>query len=99
MKAATFAMAPAMVSQLLDTVVYEAIVEMIDFDALYRLEEMLVMGILEVGQVEPEKAIAVANMMIERALHKLADDPRRHANIRPNDGMDCELCAAEAQGS
>ncbi|MDB4954749.1 MAG: hypothetical protein JWO36_2318 [Myxococcales bacterium] len=100
MKATTFAMAPVMVQKLLDSVIYEAVVETIDFDALHRLEEMLISSILEVGEIETDTAIAVANTMIERALHQLAADPRRYVNPQSGTGMDCELCAAaESHGS
>ena len=99
MKATTFAMAPALVQKLLDSVIYEAIIEMVDFEALHRLEELLVIGILELGQVAPAKGIAVANMMIDRALHQLARDPRRYAHAQPAEDVDCELCAAQGASS
>jgi hypothetical protein len=98
-KATTFAIAPAMVQKLLDEVIYESVVEAIDFDALHRIEQMLAMTLLDLGQIEPDKAVAAATMMIERAWQRLADDPRRRG-IMERSGMDCELCAAaETHGS
>ena len=99
MKATTFAMPPSAVQKLLDGVIYEALLDMVDLDALHRLEGVLVTNLLDLGEIEPDKAIAVASMMIERAWHKLAEDPRRYADPRAGDGMDCELCAEAASHS
>ena len=88
-------LAPDKAGQLLDEVIYERVLGFIDLDGLFRFEQELWAAFDDCGFAE-EVVPDLAKAMIDRALHRVPDDPRRYADIRaglPFD--DCELCEAE----
>jgi hypothetical protein len=88
---------PDQATILLDQVIYEQVLEAVDVDALYRLEQTLIMQISDLDGVSHLRAENVARSMIERALLRLPDDIRRclsAAAFLECDG--CELCDEEA---
>jgi hypothetical protein len=86
----------AQAASLLDQVVYEQVLECIDLDALYRLEQSLTMLVGEVDGVSADRIGELATAMLDRALLRLPDDVRRYlraADWPPGGG--CELCKEE----
>lgn len=93
---------PERAAKLLEEVVYERVLSFLDLDELYRFEQELWFALGECGI--DEAAIAdEAKAMIDRALARLADDPRRYASFEPPGrdplGFDCPDCAEEARAS
>lgn len=87
---------PAQAAGLLDQVVYEQVLECIDLDALYRLEQSLTMLVGEIEGIPDDRICDLATAMLDRALLRLPDDVRRY--LRAADwppGGDCELCEEE----
>jgi hypothetical protein len=83
---------------LLDRVVYEQVLDCVDLDALYQLEQSLTHLAGELEGVGPDRAAELAKAMLDRALLRLPDDVRRYlraVDFLACDG--CELCEAEAR--
>lgn len=93
---------PERATKLLEDIVYERVLGFLDLDALYRFEQELWFALGECG-VEEAAIAEQAKAMIDRALARLADDPRRYASFEPPGrdpfGFDCPDCAAEARPS
>lgn len=86
-------LAPQQAAVLLDQVIYEQVLECVDLDALYRLEQSLTMM---VADYDRDRAGEVAQAIIDRALLRLPDDVRSYLHAiagPPFDG--CELCDEE----
>ena len=81
---------PAQASILLDQVIFEQVLECIDLDALYRLEQSLAMLVAELDGVPEQRAATLAKAMVDRAVLRLPDDMRRY--LRTSDGTAAELC-------
>jgi hypothetical protein len=93
----TLPISPAMAHKLLERIVYEGVIECIDFDSLARMEDMLAMELCGTSEDDVDKAVAIAKAMIDQAWSEAISDARRYVNIQGHgDGMDCELCDAEA---
>jgi len=90
-------LAPAQVQRLLDQVVYERVLDCIDLDALYKLEQSLVMHLGEIDGVADDHIAQHAKVLIDRALLRVPGDARAYltAAAWPIDG--CELCEEEAR--
>lgn len=91
---------PAQAAILLDQVVYEQVLECIDLEALYRLEQSLTMMVGELEGVPDDHVGDMATAMVDRALLRLPGDVRgylRAAGWRAPEG--CELCEDEARSS
>lgn len=85
--------APHQAAVLLDQVIYEQVLECVDLDALYRLEQSLTMM---VADYDRDRAGEVAQAIIDRALLRLPVDVRSYLHAiagPPFDG--CELCDEE----
>lgn len=84
-------MTPEQASKLLDEVIYERVVRHIDVDGLHRFELELWLALQEVtGATDMVRA----RELIDRALVRFRDDPRRMIGASPFG--DCELCEEEA---
>jgi hypothetical protein len=88
---------PAQASRLLEEVIYERLAELVDFDAIYQLEQLLAYEIGELDELPLEEIPEVAKAMLDRAWCRLVDDPRRYVDLREGTGMDCESCVDEAR--
>jgi hypothetical protein len=91
-------LAPTQVQHLLDQVVYEQVLECIDLDALYKVEQSLVMHFGELDGVDDDQITEHARLLIDRALLRIPGDLRAYLSAAawPLDG--CELCEEEARG-
>ena len=90
---------PAQASTLLDQVLYEQVLECIDLDALYRVEQSLVMLVGELDGMDEARIAATATAMLDRALLRLPENMRGylHASSWPFEG--CAMCEQDARGS
>jgi hypothetical protein len=86
---------PVQAHTLLDQVIYEQVLECIDLDALYRLEQSLTMMIGEIDGVSGDHTSAMVTAMLDRALRRIPADVRSYLEAAswPFDG--CELCDDE----
>jgi hypothetical protein len=66
------------VADLLDQVIYEQVIECIDLDALYRVEQSLTMLIGEIDGIAADQICDLATALLDRALLRLPDDVRRY---------------------
>jgi hypothetical protein len=82
-------------TELLDQVIYERLAELVDFDAIWRLEQTIAMALSEL--LSEDETIAKSKLLIDRAWHALADDPRRYLDVGSAPFDDCDLCEAEAR--
>jgi len=88
--------APDVASKLLDGIIYERVLSFVDLDGLYDFEQQLWQAVGESGIAEDEIADRVKDM-IDNALKKLVDEPRRYIAFGLGDGFDCDLCEDEAR--
>ena len=88
--------APDVASKLLEEVIYERVLSFVDLDGLYDFEQQLWLAVGESGIAEDEIPDRVKDM-IDAALKKLLDEPRRYMTFGVGDGLDCELCEEEAR--
>jgi hypothetical protein len=91
-------LSPAQAATLLDQVIYEQVLECIDLDALYRLEQSITMMVGEIDGISDDRICDTATAMLDRALLRLPGDVRRYLRAAnwPAQG-DCELCEEEAR--
>jgi hypothetical protein len=88
---------PAQAAALLEHVIYEQVLECVDLDALYQLEQSLTLSAGDLEGIDHDHAADLAKSMLDRALLRLPDDMRRY--LRAVEWMSCdgcELCEAEA---
>lgn len=83
--------APEQAAKLLDELVYERVVECIDFDALFGFEQELWMALGDIG-VADDHIPDVTNELIGMALAKIKNDERRWMNSDAPLDDDCPLC-------
>ena len=88
--------APDVAGKLLEEVIYERVLSFIDLDGLFEFEQQLWLALGESGIAEAEVGDRVKDM-IDGALKKLIDEPRRYMTFDLADGFDCELCEEEAR--
>jgi hypothetical protein len=80
---------------LLDQVIYEQVLECVDLDALYRLEQSLTMIVADFER-DADHAAGVAKAIIDRALLRIPDDIRSYLHAVAGPPFDdCELCEDE----
>lgn len=79
---------------LLDEVVYERVLACLQLPSLFKFELDLWVAVYECGFADEDRARAIASEMIDRALHRIADDEQRYAALQPFG--DCDLCEEEA---
>jgi hypothetical protein len=82
-------------SKLLEHVVYEQVLECIDLDALYELEQALWYALSDCG-VPAETIGDIAHDLITKALDQVSGDERRELTMGIP-GTDCDLCEQEAR--
>ena len=78
----------AQAARLLDEVIYERLVELVDFDGVWRLEQSLAMELGQLDGLADDAVDELSKGMLDRAFRRLGDDPRRYTNISPF-GADC----------
>jgi hypothetical protein len=83
---------PAQASTLLDQVLYEQVLECIDLDALYRVEQSLVMLVGELDGMDEARIAATATAMLDRALLRLPENMRGY--LRGSDGVPIHVHSA-----
>jgi hypothetical protein len=90
-------LAPTQVQRLLDQVVYEQVLECIDLDALYKVEQSLVMHLGDLDGIADDQITEHAKLLIDRALLRIPGELRAYLSAAawPLDG--CELCEEEAR--
>jgi len=74
---------PLQAAALLDQLIYEQVLEAVDLDALYRLEQSLTMMVGELHGVPFAQATESAQAVLERCLLRLPDDIRRYLRAGP----------------
>jgi hypothetical protein len=85
---------PEHASRLLDDVLYERVLACVDLETLFLLETELWLALAECEIAEDEAAKELAKALIDRALGRLPDEPRRYRLVRPF-GEGCPDCEAE----
>jgi hypothetical protein len=93
------------VDRVIEGLVYEHLVALIDFDRMIRLEMAVGLQLQEMNEqgklgatLLPAQLAERAAGIIERAWHRVIDDPRRYVDPRdwqPDD--DCALCRRMAE--
>ena len=89
---------PERATKLLDEVVYERVLGFLDLDGLFGFEQELWSALGECG-VDEDHIGVEAKAMIDRALARIGDDPRRYGTFggAPALGFDCPDCLDEAR--
>jgi hypothetical protein len=85
-------------SDLLDRVVYEQVLECIDLDELFHLEQSLALTAGDLPGMSHERATELARSTLDRAFRRLPDDIRNY--LRAVEALTCEgceLCEEEAR--
>jgi hypothetical protein len=83
------------IADLLDQVIYEQVLECIDLDALYRVEQSLTMLVGEIEGVTADQICDLAEFMIDRALLRLPDDMRRYLRAASRSSRTAQLTQPE----
>ena len=95
-------LAPAQASKLLEEVIYERVLDFIDLDGLFAFERELWCAYDDAGVADEADVPKLVKAMIDRALLRFCEDPRRYIDFGPcapfgSDPFgDCELCEQEA---
>jgi hypothetical protein len=74
---------PPQAAALLDQIIYEQVLESVDLDALYRLEQSLTLMVGELHGVAFAQATESAKAVLDRCLLRLPDDIRRYLRAGP----------------
>ncbi len=91
-------LAPEHAAKLLDEVIYERVLSFIDLDALYEFEQELWCAYEEAGVTNTEDVPRIVKEMVDRALMRFCEEPRRYVDFRGESPLpfgDCELCDEE----
>jgi hypothetical protein len=86
---------PVQAQVLLEQVLFEQVLECLDLDAIYRLEQSLTMMVGELDGVVEDKASDTTKAMLDRALLRLPENIRGYLNMTNLLRSHCELCEAE----
>lgn len=96
---------PDPIESTLEDLVYEHLVDLVDFDRMYQLEQLIELRLEQLAEAgilpdrDPEQYAEQAAAIVARAWHRLIEDPRRYVDFRgewkPED--DCEICQALAK--
>jgi hypothetical protein len=86
---------PPQASALLDQVIFEQVLECIDLDKLYRVEQSVVLLVGDLDGLPEDQIAATARALLDSALHRLPAHLRSYlcASAYPPFGG-CELCEA-----
>ena len=74
-------LAPDKAGQLLDEVIYERVLSCIDLDGLFQFEQELWAAFDDCGFAD-EDVPDMVKALIDKALHRVPDDPRRYSDVR-----------------
>lgn len=95
---------PDPIETTMEDMVYEHLVDLVDFDRMYQLEQLIELRLEQLAEAgilperEAEGYAERAAEIVARAWHRLIEDPRRYVDFRgewqPEE--DCELCQALA---
>ena len=95
---------PDPIENTMEDMVYEHLVDLVDFDRMYQLEQLIELRLEQLAETgilperDPEAYAQRAAAIIARAWHRLIEDPRRYVDFRgawePEE--DCEICQALA---
>jgi len=85
-------------TDLLDRVVYEQVLECIDLDELFQLEQSLAFTASSLPGVSHARSTELAKSLLERAFRRLPDDIRNYLSaVEALACNGCELCEEEAR--
>jgi hypothetical protein len=88
-------------SKLLDEVIYERVMSFIDLEGLFLFEQELWSAFDEAGCADDGDVPMRVKELIDRALMRFCDDPRRYLDFcgptSAGSFDDCELCEQEAK--
>jgi hypothetical protein len=88
-------LAPHQAAVLLDQVIYEQVLECVDLDALYRLEQSLTMLVTDF-EGDGDRAADLVTAMLDRALVRIPDDVRHYLHAISGPLFEgCDLCKDE----
>jgi len=89
----------AQAGSLLDQVIFEQVLECIDLDALFRVEQSFIMIVGELDGIADDHAgdqiEQTARAMVDRALRRLPDNLRAYLSAAAWPPPGCKLCEAE----
>ncbi|MEO8698881.1 MAG: hypothetical protein ABI867_02525 [Kofleriaceae bacterium] len=95
---------PREVEQMMEELVYEHLIDLVDFDRMSSLEQVVGLqlhALFEKGQLagDATELAERASGILERAWHRVIEDPRRYADLRGEwqPDADCELCRMLAE--
>ncbi len=87
---------PPQATALLDQVIYEQVLECVDLDALYHLEQSLLLMVSDLQAMPHDRATETTQALLDRCLLRLPDDVRRFLSTGPVSMPfafdDCALC-------
>ena len=86
-------LSPIQASSLLELMIYERVLECIDLDALYRVEQGLMSTVSDVVGVSLEQASYAAKSMIDRSLLRLPSHARSY--LRVVEALHCDDCEGD----
>ena len=85
-------------TDLLDRVVYEQVLECIDLDELFQLEQSLAFTASSLPGVSHARSTELAKSLLERAFRRLPDDIRNYLSaVEALACNGCELCEEDAR--
>ncbi|NVB83151.1 MAG: hypothetical protein HOV81_32555 [Kofleriaceae bacterium] len=88
---------PERATKLLDEIVFERVLGFVDLDGLFGFEQELWCALAECG-LDDDAIAEASKAMIDRALARIAEDPRRYGTFGPAPGgFDCPDCIEEAR--
>ncbi|HTL35849.1 MAG TPA: hypothetical protein VL326_22120 [Kofleriaceae bacterium] len=91
-------LAPEQAGKLLEEVIYERVLSFVDLEGLFDFERELWCAYDEAGVADEEDVPALVKALIDRAIVRLCDEPRRYVDFSaPFQPFPvCELCEQEA---
>ncbi|HMG21202.1 MAG TPA: hypothetical protein VK607_07805 [Kofleriaceae bacterium] len=79
-------------TRLLDRMVHDHVMSCIDLDALYRVEQALAVFAADLGGIDPARATALAEALVDRSLQRLPADLRSHLRSADWPLFDVDRC-------
>jgi hypothetical protein len=83
---------PPQATALLDQILYEQVLECVDLDALYHLEQSLVLMVAELQDLPHDRATETTQTLLDRCLLRLPDELRGYLRAGPVRFDGCTLC-------
>ena len=85
----------AQAGSLLDQVIFEQILECIDLDAVFQVEQSLVMIVGELDGIADDQVTQTARIVLDRALLRLPENLRAYLSAAAWPLPGCKLCEAD----